>query len=67
MCGSPTRPAPGHSLLFPLLPTLSPTCQIATVLALEKQGPAALQSLEDATGSGMAGGPLITIPTAYKR
>lgn len=41
--------------------------QIATVLALEKQGPAALQSLEAATASGMAGGSLITIPTAYKR
>lgn len=43
------------------------TSQIATVLALEKQGPAALQSLEAATASGMAGGSLITIPTAYKR
>lgn len=47
------------------LPGFSPPPQIATVLALEKDGPAALQSLEGATAAAGAGG--ITIPTAYKR
>lgn len=50
----------------PRLPTPQTPAQIATVLALEKQGPATLQSLEAATAAGMAGGPMITIPTAYK-
>ncbi|KAI3437838.1 hypothetical protein D9Q98_000284 [Chlorella vulgaris] len=38
--------------------------QIATVLALEKGGSAALESLETAAGLG---GPMTSIPTAYKR
>lgn len=61
---SPLQKARAIVQSYPFYPDVY---QIATVLALEKQGPAALQSLEDATGSGMAGGPLITIPTAYKR
>jgi hypothetical protein len=42
----------------------SPPLQIATVLALEKGGSAALESLETAAGLG---GPMTSIPTAYKR
>lgn len=41
--------------------------QIATVLAVEKGGPAALESLEAATAGAQAGMPMINIPTAYKR
>jgi hypothetical protein len=61
---SPLQKARAIVQSYPFYPDVY---QIATVLALEKQGPAALQSLEAATASGMAGGSLITIPTAYKR
>ena len=45
---------------------LLPRLQIATVLALEKGGAAALESLEAATAAA-GGPPIISIPTAYRR
>ncbi|KAL4424884.1 hypothetical protein ABPG77_002107 [Micractinium sp. CCAP 211/92] len=62
---SPLQKARAIVQSYPFYPDIY---QIATVLALEKDGPAALQqSLEGATAAAGAGGPVITIPTAYKR
>ena len=62
------REAAGHPPTRPLDHTRP--LQIATVLAMEKQGPAALESLEAANAAAAAAGGasgLIQIPTAYKR
>lgn len=62
--------AAAHALTSSLRPPARPL-QIATVLALEKQGPAALEGMEAAHAATVeaadAAGGLITIPTAYRR